>query len=122
MTQGEDPRGDLRWGSIPGLAADAAKRFGPAEAVADGTTRLTFGDLENEVAGADSSFTRDASTSGRIRAAPELVAPTRRTVRHRLVQRSPGCRRTVRHAQGKPSAHGGEIAAGSAHLAIARCG
>ncbi len=42
----EDPRGDLRWGSIAGLVADAAQRFGHAEAVADGTTRLSFDELE----------------------------------------------------------------------------
>ena len=44
----EDPRGDLRWGSIPGLVADAAARFGEAEAVVDGTVRLTFAELERE--------------------------------------------------------------------------
>ena len=44
----EDPRGDLRWGSIPGLVADAAARFGEAEAVVDGPVRLTFVDLERE--------------------------------------------------------------------------
>ena len=44
----EDPRGDLRWESIPGLVADAATRFGDAEAVADTTTgvRLSFAQLE----------------------------------------------------------------------------
>jgi HIP---CoA ligase len=45
---GEDPRGDLRWGSIPGLVADAAARFGDAEAVADGDVRLTFSQLERD--------------------------------------------------------------------------
>jgi len=44
----EDPRGDLRWGSIPGLVADAAARFGDAEAVVDGEVRLTFAQLEGE--------------------------------------------------------------------------
>jgi len=42
----EDPRGDLRWGSIPGLVSDAAARFGEAEAVVDGDVRLTFAQLE----------------------------------------------------------------------------
>jgi acyl-CoA synthetase (AMP-forming)/AMP-acid ligase II len=44
----EDPRGDLRWGSIPGLVTDAAQRFGDAEAVADTTSgvRLSFAQLE----------------------------------------------------------------------------
>jgi len=44
----EDPRGDLRWGSIPGLVADAALRFGDAEAVVDGDVRLTFSQLEHD--------------------------------------------------------------------------
>ncbi len=46
--QPDDPRGDLRWGSIPGLVADAAARFGDAEAVADGDVRLSFAQLERE--------------------------------------------------------------------------
>ena len=41
----EDPRGDLLWGSVPKLAADAASRFGDAEAVVDGGTRLSFSAL-----------------------------------------------------------------------------
>ena len=44
----EDPRGDLRWGSIPGLVADAAARFGDAEAVVDGEVRLSFAQLERD--------------------------------------------------------------------------
>jgi HIP---CoA ligase len=47
-TEVEDPRGDLRWGSIPGLVADAAVRFAEAEAVADGEVRLSFAQLECE--------------------------------------------------------------------------
>ena len=46
--QGEDPRGDLRWGSIPGLVADAAARFADAEAIVDAEVRLTFSQLERE--------------------------------------------------------------------------
>jgi acyl-CoA synthetase (AMP-forming)/AMP-acid ligase II len=42
----EDPRGDLRWGSIPGLVSDAAARFGTAEAIADGDVRMSFADLD----------------------------------------------------------------------------
>ncbi len=38
-------RGDLLWASIPALAADAAKRFGSAEAVVDGSRRMSFGQL-----------------------------------------------------------------------------
>ncbi len=41
----EDPRGDLQWGSVPGLVADAARRFGEAEALVDGETRLSFAGL-----------------------------------------------------------------------------
>ncbi len=48
---GEDPRGDLRWGSIPGLVSDAAARFGDAEAVADGKVRLSFVELERDALG-----------------------------------------------------------------------
>ena len=53
-----DPRGDLQWGTIPGLVEDAAARFGELEAVVDvhgpgGTTiRLTFDQLADEVASA----------------------------------------------------------------------
>ncbi len=53
-----DPRGDLRWGTIPGLVADAAARFSEAEAVVDvhgpgaTTTRLTFDELAEKVDGA----------------------------------------------------------------------
>jgi acyl-CoA synthetase (AMP-forming)/AMP-acid ligase II len=53
-----DPRGDLQWGTIPGLVEDAAARFGELEAVvdvhgSDGTTvRLTFDQLADEVASA----------------------------------------------------------------------
>ena len=44
----EDPRGDLRWRSIPGLVADAAARFGDAEAVVEGDRRLSFAQLEEQ--------------------------------------------------------------------------
>jgi acyl-CoA synthetase (AMP-forming)/AMP-acid ligase II len=53
-----DPRGDLQWGTIPGLVEDAAARFGELEAVVDfhgprgTTTRLTFDQLADEVAAA----------------------------------------------------------------------
>ena len=53
-----DPRGDLQWGTIPGLVEDAAARFGAAEAVVDahgpgGTTvRLTYDQLAEEAAAA----------------------------------------------------------------------
>ncbi len=53
-----DPRGDLQWGTIPGLVEDAAARFGEDEAIVDvhgpaGTTvRLTFDQLADEAASA----------------------------------------------------------------------
>jgi HIP---CoA ligase len=53
-----DPRGDLQWGTIPGLVEDAAARFGESEALVDmhgpdgTTTRLTFDQLADEVAAA----------------------------------------------------------------------
>ncbi|HLX87854.1 MAG TPA: FadD3 family acyl-CoA ligase, partial [Acidimicrobiales bacterium] len=45
MSDDEDPRGDLAWGTIPGLVAYAAAEFGDAEALVDGPTRLTFTQL-----------------------------------------------------------------------------
>jgi len=51
-----DPRGDLEWGTLPGLVHDAAARFGDAEAVVDRngpggtTTRWSFDRLAEEVA------------------------------------------------------------------------
>ena len=35
-------RGDLEWGTIPGLLDSAAERFGAREAVVDGDMRITF--------------------------------------------------------------------------------
>ena len=40
-----DPRGDLTWGSIPGLVAYASERYGDTEAIADGDVRIAFSDL-----------------------------------------------------------------------------
>ncbi|MGW1769772.1 FadD3 family acyl-CoA ligase [Streptomyces sp. NPDC002073] len=47
---GEDERGDLRWGSVPGLVADAATRFAGREAVVDGRTRVSYAELGERVA------------------------------------------------------------------------
>ena len=61
-----DPRGDLEWGTLPGLVQDAAARFGEAEAVVDRngpggtTTRWSFDRLADEVATA----TRAVMASG----------------------------------------------------------
>ncbi|MEX2395006.1 MAG: FadD3 family acyl-CoA ligase [Actinomycetota bacterium] len=41
----DEPRGDLMWGSIPGLVRDAAERFPTVEALVDGGTRMTFAGL-----------------------------------------------------------------------------
>ena len=40
-------RGDLEWGTIPGLLDSAAERFGAREAVVDGDTRITFEHLRS---------------------------------------------------------------------------
>ncbi|MET9094513.1 FadD3 family acyl-CoA ligase [Streptomyces cyaneofuscatus] len=42
-------RGDEEWGSIPGLVREAARRYGPAEAVVEGRTRLTYAELGDRV-------------------------------------------------------------------------
>src|SRR5207247_296567 len=42
-------RGDLLWSSIPAMAADAAKRFGDAEAVVDGTRGVSFAATRSEL-------------------------------------------------------------------------
>ena len=38
-------RGDLEWGSVPGLVRSAVERFGDREGIVDGDTRLTFAQL-----------------------------------------------------------------------------
>ncbi len=45
MSTDEDPRADLRWGTVPRLVEDAADRRPDAEAVVDGDIRLTYGEL-----------------------------------------------------------------------------
>ncbi|CAO0831620.1 hypothetical protein SMICM17S_00283 [Streptomyces microflavus] len=42
-------RDDEEWGSIPGLVREAARRYGPAEAVVEGRTRLTYAGLGDRV-------------------------------------------------------------------------
>ncbi|MFI5619561.1 FadD3 family acyl-CoA ligase [Streptomyces sp. NPDC051567] len=46
---GDDPRGDLRWGSIPGLVRSAAARYGGREAVVDGRVRVGYALLGEQV-------------------------------------------------------------------------
>ncbi|HEX4082424.1 MAG TPA: AMP-binding protein, partial [Acidimicrobiales bacterium] len=41
----EDPRADLRWGTVPALLADVARRRPDAAAVADGPVQLTYAEL-----------------------------------------------------------------------------
>ncbi|EKX66593.1 fatty acid--CoA ligase family protein [Streptomyces ipomoeae] len=38
-------RGDLEWGTIPGLVRSAARRYGEVEAVVDGRTRVSYAEL-----------------------------------------------------------------------------
>ncbi|MEU6072118.1 FadD3 family acyl-CoA ligase [Streptomyces sp. NPDC047082] len=38
-------RGDVEWGSIPGLVRSAAERYADAEAVVDGRTRISYAEL-----------------------------------------------------------------------------
>jgi acyl-CoA synthetase (AMP-forming)/AMP-acid ligase II len=45
----EDPRADLIWGTVPCLVDDAALRHGSAEALVDGSVRLTYAQLAEEV-------------------------------------------------------------------------
>ncbi len=45
MSGDEDPRADLRWGTVPRLVEDAADRHPDADAVVDGDIRLTYGEL-----------------------------------------------------------------------------
>ncbi|RSS82336.1 AMP-binding protein [Streptomyces sp. WAC06614] len=45
----EDERGDLRWGSIPGLVRAAATAYADREAVVDGRTRISYAQLGERV-------------------------------------------------------------------------
>ncbi|KIZ13503.1 FadD3 family acyl-CoA ligase [Streptomyces natalensis] len=45
MREDPDPRADLEYGSIPHLVRAAAQRHGPREAVVEGRTRLSYGEL-----------------------------------------------------------------------------
>jgi HIP---CoA ligase len=46
----DDPRADLRWGTVPALVADVAGRLPDAEALVDGECRRTFGELAADAA------------------------------------------------------------------------
>jgi acyl-CoA synthetase (AMP-forming)/AMP-acid ligase II len=56
----EDPRADLRWGTVPRLVADVAARLGDAEALVDGERRWTWGELAADAA----EFTRALMAAG----------------------------------------------------------
>jgi len=56
----EDPRADLRWGSIPAMVADAGRRFGEAEALVEGDAHWPFAGLTD----ASVQFTRALLASG----------------------------------------------------------
>jgi acyl-CoA synthetase (AMP-forming)/AMP-acid ligase II len=56
IDEGDDPRADLRWGTIGNLVADAVARGGDAEALVDGDTRWTWADLGREVDAAARAF------------------------------------------------------------------
>jgi len=56
----EDPRADLRWGTVPALVAEAAARHPRREALVDGDRRLTYAGLAGEA----SRFTRALMASG----------------------------------------------------------
>ena len=49
-------RGDLEWGTTPGLVRSAAERFGDADALVDGDVRLTFAELATAVVDAGRAF------------------------------------------------------------------
>ncbi|EPH44029.1 FadD3 family acyl-CoA ligase [Streptomyces aurantiacus] len=42
-------RGDLEWGSVPGLVRDAAERYADREAVVEGRTRVTYRELGDRI-------------------------------------------------------------------------
>jgi acyl-CoA synthetase (AMP-forming)/AMP-acid ligase II len=58
--EAEDPRADLRWGTVPRLLADVADRLGDAEALVDGDVRRTFAELAADA----TTMTRALMASG----------------------------------------------------------
>ncbi|MFF6781292.1 AMP-binding protein [Streptomyces sp. NPDC012510] len=42
-------RGDMEWGTVPGLVRSAARRFGGVEAVVDGRTRVSYAELGSRI-------------------------------------------------------------------------
>ena len=56
IDEGDDPRADLRWGTIPAAAADAVARGGDREAIVDGDRRWTWREVGDEVTRATAAF------------------------------------------------------------------
>ncbi|MPY54969.1 FadD3 family acyl-CoA ligase [Streptomyces acidicola] len=57
-------RGDLEWGSIPGLVRSAAERYGPTEAVVEGRTRVSYAELGARVERAATACVANGVRSG----------------------------------------------------------
>ncbi|TGA92621.1 AMP-binding protein, partial [Streptomyces sp. MZ04] len=57
-------RGDLEWGSIPGLVRAAAERFGEREAVVEGRTRISYEELGRRVDRAAAACMANGVNSG----------------------------------------------------------
>ena len=53
---GDDPRADLRWGTIPAAVVDAVARGGDREAIVDGDHRWTWTEVGAEVGRASKAF------------------------------------------------------------------
>jgi len=62
--QPEDPRADLRWGTVPRLVTDVAGRLPDAEALVDGGSRRTFAGLAAEVAELSRAFMASGVEAG----------------------------------------------------------
>jgi len=80
----EDPRADLRWGTVPALVADMAERHPGAEALVDGDRRLTYAQLAEEV----TTFTRALMASGWRGVTGWLSGPQLRRVGDRRIGRT----------------------------------
>ncbi|MGW7432098.1 FadD3 family acyl-CoA ligase [Streptomyces sp. NPDC054861] len=57
-------RGDLEWGTIPRLVRSAAERYGPAEAVVEGRTRVSYAELGDRVERAAAACMASGVTPG----------------------------------------------------------
>lgn len=57
-------RGDLEWGSIPGLVRAAAERYGDREAVVEGRTRVSYAELGRRVERAAAACMANGVNSG----------------------------------------------------------